>query len=115
DVEPAATDKIQSGLEAAGLISEPSSGWVGLTACSGYGRCDQALADLSGALDARARSRQPVAPAEHWTACERRCGERADQPIAVAASERSISVRTGETALVAGSLDGALVALDSRR
>lgn len=115
DVEPAAADDLQAGLEAAGLIAEPSSGWVGLTACAGHGRCDQARADLSGALDARARSRDPVAPAEHWTACERRCGERADQPIAVAASERGISVRTGEAELVAESLDGALTALDDRQ
>jgi precorrin-3B synthase len=102
-------------LEALGLVLKPRSGWVGLTACAGYGRCDQARVDLSGAIDARARSRHPGAPAEHWTACERRCGERAGQPLAVAATERGVSLRIGETELVADGLDGALAALNGHR
>jgi hypothetical protein len=44
------------------------------------------------------------APAEHWAACPRRCGERPGTPVAVAVVDAGVAVRrgaTGDEALVA--------------
>lgn len=61
-------------LRALGLILATDSGWRGLTACAGLGACPRARLDVRAAAGARARHRRPGDPAEHWSACPRRCG-----------------------------------------
>ncbi len=78
DVPAPAADAVLARLGEAGLVIHPDSGWTGLTACAGTGRCARALGDVRGAAAARAAVRRAGAPAEHWTACERRCGARPD-------------------------------------
>jgi sulfite reductase beta subunit-like hemoprotein len=112
DLDQPAAAELKSRIGSLGLETELRSGWVGLTSCAGYGRCDEALVDLSAAINERSARRRPGAPDEHWTACERRCGERPDQPVTVAATERGIRVQNGRTEAVADGLSGALAVLD---
>ena len=112
DVEPDAVAMIEAELASLGLVVQPCSGWVGLSACAGLGRCPQARIDVRSAAIARARTRRPGAAAEHWAACERRCGERADQPIAVAALRDGVAVRMGESESVASTVADAIAVLD---
>jgi precorrin-3B synthase len=106
DVEPAAAPAVERALDRLGLVLEPASGWVALTACAGLGRCPRARLDVRAAAAARAAVRAPGAEPEHWAACERRCGERAGQPVAVAAVAAGLAVRRGERErVVAGAQD----------
>lgn len=111
DVDSAGADEVETQLASLGLLLHPDSGWVGLTACAGLGRCAKARIDVSSAAAARARTRRPGAPAEHWAACERRCGERPAQPIAVAAGFDSVAVRIGGAEQLASSAEDAIAAL----
>jgi sulfite reductase beta subunit-like hemoprotein len=74
---PARSDALAlaDSLSALGLVVGAGSGWAGLSACAGLGACANATLDVRAAAAARAAVRAPGAPAEHWSACERRCGE----------------------------------------
>jgi hypothetical protein len=91
---------------------EPDSGWVGLSACAGLGCCAQARIDVRTAAIMRAARRRPGAAREHWAACERRCGERPDQPIAVAALSGGVAVRVDESDCVAATVSEAIAVLE---
>jgi sulfite reductase beta subunit-like hemoprotein len=72
-------------VAALGLVVEAGSGWAGLSACAGLGACVTARLDVRAAAAARAAVRAPGAPAEHWSACERRCGQPRRVGVAVTA------------------------------
>lgn len=108
DVPPGEAEALAAALRGLGLVVEPGSGWEGLSACAGLDACPRARIDVRGAATARASVRGPQDPAEHWSACERRCGERADQPIAVTAVGNELLVRTDGLDRGARSCDGAL-------
>ncbi|HEV3046838.1 MAG TPA: hypothetical protein VGY13_05700 [Solirubrobacteraceae bacterium] len=75
DVPAAAVSWLPGELEALGLVGADASGWLGLSACAGLGACARAGADVRAAAAGRALARAgAVAPAEHWSGCERRCG-----------------------------------------
>ncbi|MDF5754199.1 precorrin-3B synthase [Spongiactinospora sp. TRM90649] len=62
-------------LAAAGLVTDPESPWVGVSACTGRPGCARALADVRAdaarwVAGRTARAEDPV----HWAGCERRCG-----------------------------------------
>jgi sulfite reductase beta subunit-like hemoprotein len=111
DVDEADGESAEGTLSEVGLVLEPVSGWVGLTACAGRGRCAKARLDVRAAAAERARGRGPGAPAEHWAACERRCGERPQQPVALAALPNGVSVRIGLSEMVVSNLADAMAEL----
>jgi sulfite reductase beta subunit-like hemoprotein len=111
DLDPTPAARAERAVAVLGLVVEERSGWVGLTACAGLGRCGKARADVRAAAAARAAVRRPGAPREHWAACERRCGERAGQPVAVVARPDGLAVRRGDAERVVGGVPDALAVL----
>lgn len=93
DVSRARAGGLAGALERLGLVVSAASGWTGLSSCAGLGFCVKAHADVRAAAERRADVRDEGAPAEHWSACERRCGEPPDAPIAVAAEGPGLTVR----------------------
>ena len=63
-------------LTAAGLVLDPLSPWLRVTACAGRPGCAKSLADVrSDATSAVANRTLPADGArQHWAGCERRCG-----------------------------------------
>ncbi|MGO9322337.1 MAG: precorrin-3B synthase [Solirubrobacteraceae bacterium] len=86
---PVATGLLDD-LQAIGLIASDASGWAGLSACAGLRACARALVDVRAAAAGRALVRDATSPAEHWSGCERRCGEPPDAPIRVVATEHGL-------------------------
>jgi len=75
DLDAARADRVLGSLAASGMVVTPGSGWEGLTACAGEGACAGALGDVRAGATARAAERAAGAPREHWSGCERRCGQ----------------------------------------
>jgi sulfite reductase beta subunit-like hemoprotein len=82
-------------LAGLGLIVEGGSGWIGLSACAGLGACSRARADIRAAAALRAPGRGGAAPREHWSGCERRCGEPPDAGVRVVATADGLIVDRG--------------------
>jgi sulfite reductase beta subunit-like hemoprotein len=111
DLTPAEAEAVRSGLAAAGFVAREGSGWAGLSACAGLGRCAGARLDVAAAAKARAAVRGSAAGAEHWAACERRCGVRPGKGVSVTALSGGVLIaRDGDARLVAG-VDEALAVL----
>lgn len=92
DVPCPAVPGLLAELEAIALVTSEQSGWRGLSACAGLGACARARADVRAAAARRAALRGPGSPTEHWSGCERRCGEPADAAIRVVAGEHGLEV-----------------------
>ncbi len=89
-VQPGRMSAVLAGLERLGLVADPDSGWAGLSACVGIGACAKARGDVRAAAQARAAVRLPGAPVEHWSGCERRCGEPREAAVSVVAGEENL-------------------------
>jgi precorrin-3B synthase len=63
-------------LELTGLVLDPDSPWLAVTACAGRPGCAKALADVrADAASALATGTLPAGGArQHWSGCARRCG-----------------------------------------
>jgi precorrin-3B synthase len=92
DVPCAAVAHLIGELQAIGLVADDGSGWRGLSACAGLGACARARADIRAAAAERVPLRDRCSPSEHWSACERRCGEPADVAVSVVAGEQGFEV-----------------------
>ncbi|KIF68552.1 hypothetical protein HY68_07770 [Streptomyces sp. AcH 505] len=68
---PAAARDLLARLHTAGLITDATSPWYGVSACTGRPGCAKALSDVRS--DAAPR-RHPDDPPVHWSGCARRCG-----------------------------------------
>ena len=108
DVHLDRVEEVAGTLERAGMVLDESSGWAGLSACAGLGRCPKARIDVRAAAARRAAVRPAGAPPEHWTACERRCGQRPEQAIAVTASSAGPRLRVNGQEHAVASTDAAL-------
>jgi precorrin-3B synthase len=105
DLDPGAVDAAREALAAAPLVLDRASGWVGLTACAGTHGCPRALADVRAAAALRAGARAASDPAEHWSACERRCGEVSGTPVSIAVRPAGdVEVRADARTCVVASL-----------
>lgn len=111
DVPHGQAPDVERALGRLGLELSPASGWHGLSACAGLEGCALATADVRAAAARRAVVRDERAPAEHWTACARRCGERGGVAVAVCAHDGEVSVRRGGQRLRAAGLEAALAHL----
>ena len=93
DVAAERADRLADELEALGLLVAAASGWAGISTCAGFGFCRNACLDVRAAAERRAEEREEGAPREHWSACERRCGETPGVEIAISAHSRGLAVR----------------------
>lgn len=108
DLVEAEASRVEQALRDLGLVVGAESGWAGLSACAGLGACASARADVRAAAAARAAVRLQDAPAEHWSACPRRCGESAGVPVAVAVLDAGVGVRRGPTEALVDDVEAAL-------
>jgi sulfite reductase beta subunit-like hemoprotein len=102
DVRAFAVGELLDDLQRLGLVASNASGWAGLSACAGLGACARALVDVRAAAAERAAVRDSSSPIEHWSGCERRCGEPAGAGARMVAHEHGLSVSVdGDTQTVA--------------
>ncbi len=94
DIPAGEAEDVALALARVGLVTEPGSGWEFITACVGVGGCTKARIDVRTAVAQRAAVRGNAAPPEHWSACERRCGEPRAVAISVAAHDGGLTVTT---------------------
>lgn len=75
-------------LVAAGLVLDPGSPWLRVTACAGRPGCAKSLADVrADAAQAVAAGMLPAGGAtQHWAGCERRCGRPRGEVVDVVAT-----------------------------
>ena len=92
DVPEPRVGVVARSLEELGLATALDSGWAGLSACAGLGACANARVDVRAAAVRRAAARAPEAPSEHWSGCERRCGEPPGAPVTVTAVREGLVV-----------------------
>jgi precorrin-3B synthase len=112
DLPAAAAVELTADLEGMGLVLSDGSGWAGLSACAGLGACARAHADVRAAAAQRALVRDGDSPTEHWSACERRCGEPPGAGVRVIAGEGGLLVRRADREDVLSTQAGALELLE---
>jgi sulfite reductase beta subunit-like hemoprotein len=102
DVRASGVGELLDDLQDLGLVLSNASGWAGLSACAGLGACARALVDVRAAAAERAAVRDASSPIEHWSGCERRCGEPSGGGARMVAHEHGLSVSVdGDTQAVA--------------
>lgn len=108
-----------SELDAHGLIADPSSGWAGVTACTGHPGCAKSLADVrTDAGHALRRARLPAGGTlpVHWVGCERRCGRPRGRVVEVLATEAGYEVGLDDEAWASDAdVDQVSAAMDAAR
>jgi sulfite reductase beta subunit-like hemoprotein len=95
DVPASTATGLLNKLTDVGLVASRASGWAGLSACAGLGACARALADVRAAAAGRALVRDQTSPTEHWSGCERRCGEPPDAGIRMVARADGVMASVG--------------------
>jgi sulfite reductase beta subunit-like hemoprotein len=91
DLAPEDSRHVLEALDSLGLVVVPGSPWVGLSACAGLGACASARIDVRGLAAGRALAGR-AGETEHWSGCERRCGEPGDATIRVAPRGDQVAV-----------------------
>jgi precorrin-3B synthase len=81
-------------LTAAGLVLDPESPWLRVTACAGRPGCAKSLADVrADAADAVATQTLPAGGArQHWAGCGRRCGRPHGEVVDVVATPEGYAI-----------------------
>ncbi|GAA4599571.1 precorrin-3B synthase [Planotetraspora phitsanulokensis] len=93
-------------LTRAGLVADPSSPWVGVSACTGRPGCAKSLADVQAdaALEADATVHARGLPV-HWAGCQRRCGRPRGQVVEVVSTGPGYRVELGGDRRTCSDLD----------
>jgi precorrin-3B synthase len=88
DLDPSAAAALAAELTSAGLVLDPGSPWLRVTACTGLPGCAKSLADVrADAAAALAADALPAGGArQHWAGCERRCGRPRGEVLDVVAT-----------------------------
>lgn len=94
DLPPADASRWVARLGSLGLVTDPASPWVGVTACAGRPGCAKALADVRADAAATPTTGGPV----HWIGCERGCGRPAGRHVQVLATGDGYTVSVDGTA-----------------
>jgi precorrin-3B synthase len=97
-VLPDLTDvRVAADLVSAGLVLDPDSPWLRVTACAGRPGCAKSRADVRA--DAAAAVSSGTLPAEgarqHWAGCERRCGRPRGDVVDVVATGGGYRIEMG--------------------
>lgn len=84
-------------LAAAGLVLDPGSAWLQVTACAGRPGCAKSLADVrSDATRAVTAGALPADGArQHWAGCGRRCGRPTGEVVDVVATGNGYRIGDG--------------------
>ncbi|MGX7672217.1 precorrin-3B synthase [Plantactinospora sp. DSM 117369] len=104
-------------LATAGLLVDPASPWLGVTACTGRPGCASALADVRGDVTEALADAGPMGRAAlpvHVVGCERRCGRPAGPAVLVVATGTGYRIEAGGTSRP-GTPAAALVARAERQ
>ncbi|WP_433356553.1 precorrin-3B synthase [Microtetraspora malaysiensis] len=101
DLSPADAGRWRARLAEAGLVADPASPWLGLTACAGRPGCGKSRADVHADIRAALGDPRPDADVSHdavrspsdngripahWAGCERRCGRPRGRVVDVVAT-----------------------------
>ncbi|MGI5152156.1 precorrin-3B synthase [Plantactinospora sp. CA-294935] len=87
-------------LATAGLLVDPASPWLGVTACTGRPGCASALADVRGDVTEALADAGPTGGAAlpvHVVGCERRCGRPAGPVVLAVATGTGYRIEAGGT------------------
>ncbi|MEU8203767.1 precorrin-3B synthase [Streptosporangium sp. NPDC049046] len=109
-------------LEAAGLVVDPASPWIGVTACTGRPGCAKSLADVQ----ADAATAIGMAPPStmgpgtdtlpvHWAGCARRCGRPRGRVADVIATGDGYRLELDGTALTCSGIEETAAAVAAAR
>ncbi len=115
-LRPDEAGRWMSDLGARGLLVDPFSDGVGVTACTGRPGCAKARADVRE--DARRTLRAPSGGAlpVHWSGCERRCGRPQGRVVEVLATDAGYEVGLDDEAWMSeADADQVSAALDAAR
>lgn len=99
-VDTREADSWLAALGADGLVVDPASAWVGVTACTGSPGCAKSFADVRGDAArtlARTGETDRALPV-HWVGCERRCGRPRGAAVEVLATPDGYRVGVGSRA-----------------
>ncbi|MBB2914452.1 precorrin-3B synthase [Streptosporangium becharense] len=111
-------------LTAAGLVADPASPWIGVTACAGRPGCAKSLADVrADAALVVARAGGAVAGGApgtgtlpvHWAGCGRRCGRPRGRVADVVATGDGYRVELDGTGLTCAGIEETAAALAAAR
>ncbi|WP_436761536.1 precorrin-3B synthase [Streptosporangium sp. V21-05] len=111
-------------LEAAGLVVDPASPWIGVTACTGRPGCAKSLADVQA--DAATAITVGTAPPSgrgagtdtlpvHWAGCGRRCGRPRGRVADVVATGDGYRLELDGTGLTCSGIEETAAALAAAR
>ncbi|MFI6512535.1 precorrin-3B synthase [Streptosporangium sp. NPDC050855] len=109
-------------LRAAGLVVDPGSPWIGVTACAGRPGCAKSLADVRAdatavvalAPPARDASRTDTLPV-HWAGCARRCGRPKGRVADVVATGHGYRLELDGTGLTCSGIEETAAAVTAAR